>query len=94
MTGNSAEWVLDRKNEINDGHTWCAEGCTDPEPRDGAMPVIKGGGTMSSLPETRISSRVTLGFVTQSQERRDTGVRCVLPADGRAEKRRGNHGGR
>jgi formylglycine-generating enzyme required for sulfatase activity len=91
MTGNAAEWVLDRKDEINDGHTCCAEGCTDPEPRDGAMPVIKGGGTMSSLPETRISSRVTLGFVTQSQEDRDTGVRCVLPADGRAERRWGTN---
>jgi formylglycine-generating enzyme required for sulfatase activity len=91
MCGNAAEWVLDRKDEINGGHAWCAEGCTDPEPRDGAMPIIKGGGTMSSLPETRISSRVTLGFVTQSQEDRDTGVRCVLPADGRAEKRSVTH---
>jgi formylglycine-generating enzyme required for sulfatase activity len=79
MCGNAAEWVLDRKDHFEDGHGWCADGCVDPEPRDGEFPIMKGGGTMSSLWETRISARSVIWY-SESQLDRDTGVRCVLPA--------------
>ena len=85
MCGNAAEWVLDRKDEINDGHGWCADGCTDPEPTVGEFPIYKGGGTMSSLWETRISAQGILGYHSGTQVDRDTGVRCVLPFSDRAE---------
>jgi formylglycine-generating enzyme required for sulfatase activity len=83
MTGNAAEWVLDRKDYTNnDGHGWCADGCTDPEPREGEYPITKGGGTMSSLSGTRISARKM--FWTGGGTDRDTGVRCVLSASDRS----------
>jgi hypothetical protein len=78
MTGNAAEWVLDRKDRFEDGHGWCADGCTDPEPQVGEFPIFKGGGTMSSLWETRISARNVIWY-SGPQLERDTGVRCVLP---------------
>jgi formylglycine-generating enzyme required for sulfatase activity len=85
MTGNAAEWVLDRKNEINDGHEWCAEGCSDPEPQEGAFPIVKGGGTLSSLPGTRISAREMI-WVGGGNDR-DTGVRCIVPVSDRSRHR-------
>jgi formylglycine-generating enzyme required for sulfatase activity len=78
MTGNAAEWVLDRKDYANnDGHGWCAEGCSDPEPQEGAFPIVKGGGTLSSLPGSRISAREMIWV--DGENDRDTGVRCVSP---------------
>jgi len=79
MCGNATEWVLDRKDHFEDGHGWCSEGCIDPEPQDGEYPIAKGGGTMSSLQETRISSR-NIRWYSSNPLDKDTGVRCVLPA--------------
>jgi formylglycine-generating enzyme required for sulfatase activity len=87
MFGNAAEWVLDRKDfKNNDGHGWCADGCVDPEPREGEFPIVKGGGTMSSLPETRISARSVIWY-SASQLDRDTGVRCIVPVSDRSRHR-------
>ena len=37
MNGNAMEWVLDWMDD-DDDHSWCAMGCTDPEPTTGARP--------------------------------------------------------
>jgi formylglycine-generating enzyme required for sulfatase activity len=70
MYGNAVEWVLDHKDA---DHSWCADGCTDPPPRIGDGPLLKGGGISTEARTTRISDRMgTLGSPCSS-----CGVRCV-----------------
>jgi hypothetical protein len=70
MYGNAAEWVLDHKDA---DHSWCADGCTDPPPRIGDGPLLKGGGVSTEARTTRISYRMgTLGSPGSA-----SGVRCV-----------------
>jgi formylglycine-generating enzyme required for sulfatase activity len=81
MLGNASEWILDWMDD-GDDHSWCSEGCTDPEPREGARPILKGGSVTGCGPEngikgTRISSRYRLNDDTGNS---GTGIRCVRPA--------------
>ena len=71
MYGNASEWVLDWQS---DDHSWCSEGCTDPPPRAGPLPVIKGGSVGEVASKTRISSHTgaTPWALLWG------GVRCVL----------------
>jgi formylglycine-generating enzyme required for sulfatase activity len=73
MYGNAFEWILDRKS-AGDDHSWCLEGCTDPTPREGTYPVLKGGSVGTSATTTRISNRIG-GDPNGGPY---TGVRCVL----------------
>jgi formylglycine-generating enzyme required for sulfatase activity len=77
MLDNAHEWVLDWMDD-GDDHSWCAGGCTDPEPREGARPILKGGGvTGFGIAGTRISSRRRLNDDTGNG---GTGIRCVRSA--------------
>ena len=77
MLGNAHEWVLDWMDD-GDDHSWCSEGCTDPEPREGKRPILKGGGvTNFGIEGTRISSRRRLNDAGGNG---GTGIRCVRPA--------------
>jgi formylglycine-generating enzyme required for sulfatase activity len=71
MYGNAAEWVLDGKDA---DHSWCADGCTDPAPRDGELHVLKGGAVYTGMEFTRISARKVLA---SNGGNKVTGVRCV-----------------
>lgn len=75
MYANAAEWVLDWISSSTD-HSWCADGCTDPAPRQGARPLLKGGSLRLDWQETRISARFTLQNQPEDGTRW-TGVRCV-----------------
>jgi len=74
MYGNAYEWVLDRRDD-GDDHSWCAEGCTDPSPREGANYILKGGSVETPASDTRISAS---GASTTGNGAPTTGVRCVL----------------
>jgi len=71
MYGNAAEWVLDRKDA---DHSWCANGCTDPAPRQGEAPFMKGGGIRTDATMTRISARYQRDVQGPASY---SGVRCV-----------------
>jgi formylglycine-generating enzyme required for sulfatase activity len=73
--GNANEWVLDWRDDFSD-HSWCEDGCTDPEPTTGERPIMKGGAVYSNFKDTRISSRKVLNDATGNES---TGVRCVRP---------------
>ena len=72
MYGNAAEWVLDRKDA---DHSWCANGCADPAPRQGDMPIMKGGGVNTDATMTRISAQFHRD--TPGAANSFSGVRCV-----------------
>ena len=79
MYGNAAEWVLDHKDA---DHSWCANGCADPAPRQGELPVIKGGSIQFEADFTRISARPGSGTEAQGnnpvfEAGSSYGVRCV-----------------
>ncbi len=77
MLDNAHEWVLDWMDD-GDDHSWCAEGCTDPDPREVARPILKGSGvTAFGIAGTRSSSRRRLNDDTGNG---GTGIRCVRPA--------------
>ena len=77
MLDNAVEWVLDWMDD-GDDHSWCSEGCTDPEPREGARPILKGGGVGGfGIKGTRISTRNRLN---DENGHTFTGFRCVRPA--------------
>ncbi len=81
MLDNAHEWVLDWMDD-GDDHSWCAGGCTDPQPREGAKPILKGGsvtgcGPGNGIKGTRISSRCRMNDATGNG---GTGFRCVRPA--------------
>jgi formylglycine-generating enzyme required for sulfatase activity len=95
MLGNAEEWVLDWASDSDD-HSFCAAGCTDPQPRQGQMPVLKGGGVASypGYVMTRISAR----YIPDDENgRSDTGVRCVRPDEplnksaARVERKKQSH---
>jgi formylglycine-generating enzyme required for sulfatase activity len=71
MYGNAAEWVLDGWDGT---HEWCADGCTDPAPREGALHVLKGGSISIGNEWTRISARYT---ADNDSGLKHTGARCV-----------------
>jgi formylglycine-generating enzyme required for sulfatase activity len=71
MYGNAAEWVLDGKDG---NHEWCANGCTDPEPREGDLQVLKGGSLVAQKEFTRISARKVLG---SDAGNKSSGASCV-----------------
>lgn len=73
MYGNAHEFVLDW---LDNGHEWCAEGCTDPEPTEGTYPIIKGGSIRSDWERTRISYR---NYTSSHPASPIYGVRCVRP---------------
>jgi formylglycine-generating enzyme required for sulfatase activity len=95
MLGNAEEWVLDWADDTDD-HSWCAAGCTDPVPRQGEMPVLKGGGVVSypGYVMTRISARYIPDGAGGSS---DSGVRCVRPDEplnknaARVERKKQSH---
>ena len=70
MYGNAAEWVLDHKDA---DHSWCANGCADPAPRQGDAPILKGGSIQTSALHTRISDRIGCDVGVGAS----FGVRCV-----------------
>ena len=74
MYGNAMEWVLDG---LDEDHSWCAGGCTDPPPRpvnaDGEH-MAKGGGISTTATYTRISARPKFDETSTSPI---NGVRCV-----------------
>ena len=70
MYGNAAEWVLDHEDA---DHSWCADGCTDPAPREGEGAILKGGGVGSEATGTRISRRAGPALGPGPYN----GVRCV-----------------
>jgi formylglycine-generating enzyme required for sulfatase activity len=75
MYANAAEWVLDRMDGTDD-HSWCSDGCTDPAPRQGEKPILKGGSVSRGSDYTRISKR----WILQSYPEDGmsyTGIRCV-----------------
>jgi iron(II)-dependent oxidoreductase len=76
MYGNAFEWVLDRRDPGSD-HSWCAEGCMNPAPREGTEYIAKGGSVKASALSTRISARTTTTNGDGSGST-TTGVRCVL----------------
>ncbi len=80
MLGNAGEWVLDWMDD-GDDHSWCSGGCTNPEPREGAIPILKGGSVGSfGIKGTRISARNRLN---DGAGHSFTGFRCVRPATGK-----------
>ena len=90
MLGNASEWVLDWMDD-GDDHSWCSEGCTDPEPREGAIPIMKGGGVATfGIKGTRISAR---NRSDDSSGRSHSGFRCVRPASGKVPAIPGVDGG-
>ena len=81
MLDNAHEWVLDWMDD-GDDHSWCSAGCIDPDPREGARPILKGGsvtgcGPGNGIKGTRISSRCRLN---DDSGNGGTGIRCVRPA--------------
>ena len=71
MYGNAAEWVLDHEDA---NHSWCADGCTDPAPRQGEVAILKGGSIAWLAEWTRISARAAKN---DNAPINYTGVRCV-----------------
>jgi hypothetical protein len=67
---------------LDEDHSWCADGCVDPEPRPGERKVLKGGGLAFGGEFTRISARKE--FWNEGSGYNSafgyTGVRCVRPA--------------
>ena len=77
MLDNAGEWVLDWMDD-GDDHSWCAGGCTDPDPTEGEKPILKGGSVGSfGIEGTRISARNRLN---DENGHSFTGFRCVRPA--------------
>ncbi len=77
MLDNAHEWVLDWMDD-GDDHSWCSAGCIDPDPREGEIPILKGGGVGGfGIEGTRISARNRLN---DDSGHTSTGFRCVRPA--------------
>ncbi|MCP4605545.1 MAG: hypothetical protein GY847_34325, partial [Proteobacteria bacterium] len=81
LMGNAAEYVLDWRDESGGDHSWCANGCTDPEPRTGELPILKGGGVALSFYSVGDMTRISARFVPMNERGGNyIGVRCVRPA--------------
>lgn len=73
LYANAWEYVLDW---IDEDHSWCEDGCIDPEPTAGDYPIIKGGSVKTFAVKTRISQR---SWVTDPMPSGRFGVRCARP---------------
>lgn len=89
MYGNAGEWTAD---EAGADHSWCADGCTDPEPVSVEYTdehIFKGGDVASLAHQTRISNR-SVSLYGGGR----TGVRCVRPDEPLPDTDAGMDGGK
>lgn len=79
MAGGADEWVADLAYSTADNYDWCADGCADPLPLGGLHAITRGGGSCSSLFNSRVSSRAIYGSTDSAYTffKACAGVRCV-----------------